>query len=122
MNHDHEAGGRVTHAEHIDPQLAKKLCTPDELEIILMRNYTPPISWTMIGQATGRSRGVVRRIWAAANQKVNGGYVPPKPDKAHERMTRINDPDILRGLKGIPVIGTQGIVPGLKQPPARTGK
>ena len=112
----------MTHAEHIDPQLAASKCTPAEQEIVRLRNYTPPMSWTNITVITGKRRGTVRELWASANQKVNGGYVPPKVDKAHERATRINDPDILRGLRGIPVIGTQGIVPGLKQPPARPGK
>lgn len=97
----------MTHPEFIDPDLARRRCTPDEVEIILMRNYQ--MSWSMIGQTTQRSRGVVRRIWGDANQKVNGGYVPnrrqTKAERDHERARLVADPDIIRGLRGVPTVG-----------------
>lgn len=111
----------MTHAEHIDPDLARRKCTPDELEIILARNYQ--MSWTTIGLMTGRSRGVVRRIWGDANRKVNGGYVPEKRTAAEDRLIAMTDPDIILGLRGIPVVGLSkpgaATVPGR---PTRSGK
>ena len=109
----------MTHAEYIDPNLARRKCTTDELEIILARNYQ--MSWTTIGLMTGRSRGVVRRIWASANLKVNGGYVPTtrrlsKDERDEERARLAADPDTIRGLRGIPTVGLSrpgaGIVRG----------
>lgn len=102
----------MTHPEWIDPGLCAAKCTPAEIEVARLRNMR--MSWTTMTQITGRSRGDIRREWASANQKVNGGYVPPpktKEQRDHDRATRINDPDVLLGLKGIPVVGLKGRPP-----------
>ena len=94
----------MTHPEHIDPDLARRKCNPDELEIIHARNQL--LTWTQIGQMTGRSRGTVRRIWGQANRKVNGGYVPPASSQAdEERAIRATDPDVMATWRGIPIVG-----------------
>lgn len=111
----------TTHPDHIDPDLARRQCTPDELEIVYARNLG--LAWTQIAAMTGRTRGVVRRIHGHANRKVNGGYVPVKRTAAEDRMIAMTDPDILAGLRGLPTEGLSrpgaGIVPGR---PTRSGK
>lgn len=112
------------HARHIDPHLAAQKCNPAEQEVVRLVNLQ--MSWTNIVALTGRSRGSVRREWNEANRKVNGGYVPARSSKEErelERLQMMADPDILRGLHGIPVVGLgkpgAGIVPGR---PTRSGK
>ena len=118
----------MTHAWHIDPNLAAAKCTLVEREIVLMRNATPPMAWSDIAGIVQRTQGECRRIWAEANRKVNGGYVPPtgkltREERELERLKLMADPDIIAGLKGIPTVGLSkpgaGIVPGK---PTRSGK
>lgn len=115
----------MTHAEWIDPDLARRRCTTLEVEVAMMRNYR--MSWATIALTAGRPQGQIRREWASANQKVNGGYVPSRKTKADrdlERAMRAADPDIIRGLRGIPTVGLSkpgaGIVRG--KPTTETGK
>lgn len=121
----------MTHPEYIDPNLARRTCTPDELEIIHARNQL--LSWTQIGQMTNRSRGIVKRIHGQANRKVNGGYVPveaSRPTKEEKlapgyvkpptkgemaRAMRATDPDWLATKRGIPLVGTPK-VRGFRRP------
>jgi hypothetical protein len=124
----------LTDPTHIDPHLASKVCTPAEQEVVRMRNTG--ISWTNCAELAGRPRGQVRREWASANAKVNGGYVPvvadvdpkslpagyvaPKAQREKagtKRAVRATDPDVIATWRGIPVSGAgqaaiKGTVPG----------
>lgn len=113
----------MTPPHHIDPLLAAKKCSKEEQEVVMLRNAQPPMRWSDIAGILRCSQGEARRLHASANQKVNGGYVPVKRTAAEDRAIAVTDPDIIRGLRGIPTVGLSrsgaATVPGK---PTRSGK
>lgn len=116
----------MTHAEFLDPELAARLCTAKELEVVLLRNQQPPVTWRQIAYLLGRDQRTVRDRWANANMKVRGdgrrprrkpaekldpGYVEPR-DAATERAIRATDTDIQLMWQGVPFVGTRGAITG----------
>lgn len=113
----------MTNPTHIDPSLAARKCSKLECDVVMLRNATPPMRWSSVAGILGCTQGEARRLWSSANRKVNGGYVPVKRTAAEDRAIAVTDPDIIRGLRGIPTVGLSrsgaATVPGK---PTRSGR
>lgn len=101
------------HADYLDPTIAATVCTQTELEIVRLRNRTPPASWSQIVHATGKSRSTCRSLWANANRKVRGHQgidTKTTPDAGYD--SRIVDRETRRVGAGVPIAGFRGAITG----------